>query len=47
MVITPGEPWSSTGEFALTLDAAPDDSVLFWEDVCTPSSMTSAWPGCR
>jgi hypothetical protein len=39
MVITPGEPWSihedSTGEFALTLDAAPEDSVLFWEDVYT------------
>ena len=37
MVITPSEPWSihedSTGEFALTLDAAPDNSVLFWEDV--------------
>jgi hypothetical protein len=37
MVITPGEPWSihedSTGEFALTLDAAPVNSVLFWEDV--------------
>ena len=37
MVITPSEPWSihedSTGEFALTLDAAPENSVLFWEDV--------------
>jgi len=37
MVITPSEPWSihedSTGEFALTLDAAPQNSVLFWEDV--------------
>jgi hypothetical protein len=37
MVITPSEPWSihedSTGEFALTLDAAQDNSVLFWEDV--------------
>jgi hypothetical protein len=37
MVITPSEPWSihedSTGEFSLTLDAAPDNSVLFWEDV--------------
>jgi hypothetical protein len=37
MVITPSEPWSihedSTGEFALTPDAAPDNSVLFWEDV--------------
>ena len=37
MVITTSEPWSihedSTGEFALTLDAAPDNDVLFWEDV--------------
>lgn len=37
MVITPGEPWSihedSTGEFSLTLDAEPANSVLFWEDV--------------
>jgi hypothetical protein len=37
MVITPSEPWSihegSTGEFSLTLDAAPDNDVLFWEDV--------------
>ncbi len=37
MVITPSEPWSihedSTGEFSLTLDAAPVNSVLFWEDV--------------
>jgi hypothetical protein len=37
MVITPREPWSihedSTGEFSLTLDAAPVNSVLFWEDV--------------
>src|SRR5215831_13461921 len=34
MVITPSEPWSihedSTGEFALTLDSAPQNSVLFW-----------------
>jgi hypothetical protein len=33
MVITTREPWSihedSTGEFALTLDAAPQNSVLF------------------
>jgi hypothetical protein len=37
MVITPSEPWSihedSTGEFSLTLDANPVNSVLFWEDV--------------
>jgi hypothetical protein len=37
MVVTPREPWSihedSTGEFSLTLDAAPVNSVLFWEDV--------------
>jgi hypothetical protein len=37
MVITPSEPWSihedSTGEFSLTLDAKPVNSVLFWEDV--------------
>ena len=37
MVITPSEPWSihedSTGEFALMPDAAPDNDVLFWEDV--------------
>jgi hypothetical protein len=37
MVITPSEPWSihedSTGEFSLTSDAAPDNDVLFWEDV--------------
>jgi hypothetical protein len=37
MVITTSEPWSihedSTGEFALMPDAAPDNDVLFWEDV--------------
>ena len=37
MVITPSEHWSihedSTGEFSLTLDAAPANDVLFWEDV--------------
>jgi hypothetical protein len=37
MVITLDEPWSvredSTGEFHLTLDAAPVNDVLFWEDV--------------
>ena len=37
MVITPAEPWSvhedSTGEFALTLDATPENGVYFWEDV--------------
>jgi hypothetical protein len=48
MVITPGEPWSihedSTGEFALTLDAAPENSVLFWEDVY-PSNDDVRVPG--
>lgn len=37
MVITTREPWSihedSTGEFSLTLDATPENSVQFWEDV--------------
>ena len=37
MVITTSEPWSihedSTGEFALMPGAAPDNDVLFWEDV--------------
>lgn len=37
MVVTLEEPWSihedSTGEFALTLDSAPENLVLFWEDV--------------
>ena len=37
MVITLAEPWSvhedSTGEFSLTLDATPENSVFFWEDV--------------
>jgi hypothetical protein len=37
MVITLAEPWSShedsTGEFALTLDATPENGVYFWEDV--------------
>jgi hypothetical protein len=37
LVISPSEYWSihedSTGEFALTRDASPADSVLFWEDV--------------
>jgi hypothetical protein len=37
MVITTSEPWSihedSTGEFGLMLNAAPDNEVLFWEDV--------------
>jgi hypothetical protein len=37
MVVTPSAPWSihedSTGEFSLTLDATPQNSVLFWEDV--------------
>ena len=37
MVITLDEPWSShedsTGEFALTLDATPENGVFFWEDV--------------
>jgi hypothetical protein len=37
MVIALDEPWSShedsTGEFALTLDATPENGVYFWEDV--------------
>ena len=37
MVVELNEPWSShedsTGEFALTLDATPENGVFFWEDV--------------
>ena len=37
MVITTREPWSihedSTGEFGLMPDTAPENDVLFWEDV--------------
>ena len=37
MVVQLNEPWSShedsTGEFALTLDATPENGVYFWEDV--------------
>ena len=50
MVITPREPWSihedSTGEFSLTLDAAPVNSVLFWP----ATNFTAAGgrsPACR
>jgi hypothetical protein len=37
MIVSPVVPWSShedsTGEFALELDATPENIVVFWEDV--------------